>query len=155
MLTANSQVHGPNARMAEAIVGPKVNAVATTSALWPKPRPSSRLGIDEADQRRVHAHDAAGAEPLQRAGDQQARQRPGQRAAERCQREQDQSAEIDALVADDLAERAERQQRRHQRDLVDVDDPDHIGRADVKIGGNGGQRDIGDRGVERGHRHAR
>jgi hypothetical protein len=30
--------------------------------------------IDEADQRRIYGHDAAGAEPLQRPGDEQARQ---------------------------------------------------------------------------------
>ena len=44
MLTANSQVHGPIARMPEATVGPSVKAVATTSALYPKPRPSKRPG---------------------------------------------------------------------------------------------------------------
>ncbi|MGY4593782.1 hypothetical protein ACVWXL_001528 [Bradyrhizobium sp. GM22.5] len=44
MLTANSHGHGPSARIAEAIEGPKVKAVATTSALWPKPRPSIRPG---------------------------------------------------------------------------------------------------------------
>src|SRR6266404_735786 len=52
MLRANSQLHGPIARMPEATVGPSVNAVATTSALYPKPRPCerpvSRLGSDQA-----------------------------------------------------------------------------------------------------------
>jgi hypothetical protein len=55
-------------------------------------------------------------------------------------------------VADDLAERAEGQKRRYQRDLVNVDDPDHVGRADMKIRGDGGQRDVGDGRIERGHR---
>ena len=44
MLTANSQGHGPKARMLDAIVGPSVKAVPTTIALWPRPRPSMRLG---------------------------------------------------------------------------------------------------------------
>ncbi|MGY4458872.1 hypothetical protein ACVWYI_002832 [Bradyrhizobium sp. LB13.1] len=109
-------------------------------------------GIDEAHQRRVDAHDAAGAEPLQRARNQETVQRPRLRAEQRGDGEQDQAAEIDALVPDDLAERPERQQRRHQRDLIDVDHPDRLLWCDMQIGGNGGQRDVGDRGVERGHR---
>ena len=32
------------ARMPDAIVGPSVKAVPTTSALWPKPRPSMCVG---------------------------------------------------------------------------------------------------------------
>ena len=44
MLIANSHGHVPNDRIAEAIVGPNVNAVPTTSALWPKPRPSMWVG---------------------------------------------------------------------------------------------------------------
>ena len=55
-------------------------------------------------------------------------------------------------MADDFAERAERQQRRDQRDLIDIDDPDHVGRADMKVGGDGGQGDVGNRRVQRGHR---
>ena len=41
-------------------------------------------------------------------------------------------------MSDDLAERAKRQQCRDQRDLIDIDDPDDVGRADVKVGGDGG-----------------
>ena len=63
-------------------VGPRVKAVATTNALWPRPRPCRRLGIHEPHQRDIHGHDAAGAQPLQRACDQQGWQRPGQRAAQ-------------------------------------------------------------------------
>ena len=55
-------------------------------------------------------------------------------------------------MADDFAERAERQQRRHQRDLIDIDHPDHIGRADMEVGGNRRQRDVGDRRIQRGQR---
>ena len=108
--------------------------------------------VDEADQRRVHAHDAAGAQPLQRACRRQAGQRPCEGAAERGQGEQQQAAEIDPLMADDFAERAEWQQRRNQRDLIDVDHPDHVGRADMEVGGNRRQRDVGDRRIERGQR---
>ena len=62
------------------------------------------------------------------------------------------AAKIDSLVANDFAERAQRQQRGDQRDLVDVDHPDHIRRADAEIGSNRGKSDIGDGGVERSHR---
>jgi len=83
---------------------------------------------------------------------QQAFERPGAGAGERGRREQREPAEVNALVSHDLAERAERQHRREQRDLVDIDDPDDIGRAHMQVGGNRGQCDIGDRGVERRHR---
>ena len=108
--------------------------------------------VDEADQRRVYAHDAAGAQPLQRPRRRQAGQRPCEGAAKRGQREQQQAAEIDPPMADDFAERAERQQRRDQRDLVDIDHPDHVGRADMEVGGDGGQRNVRDRRIQRGHR---
>jgi hypothetical protein len=55
-------------------------------------------------------------------------------------------------MADDFAERAERQQRRDQCDLVDIDDPNHVGRTDMEVGGNGGQRDVGNRRIQRGQR---
>jgi hypothetical protein len=111
--------------MPDAIVGPSVKA---DHAAW----------IDETNQCGVDAHDAAGAEALQRPGDQQAVQRPRHGAAQRGQCEQQQAAEIDALVADDFAERAKRQQRCDQRDLIHVHHPDHVGRADMKVGGDGG-----------------
>ncbi len=44
MLIANSHGQVPIERIAEAIVGPSVNAVPTTSALWPKPRPNMWVG---------------------------------------------------------------------------------------------------------------
>jgi hypothetical protein len=54
-------------------------------------------------------------------------------------------------MADDLAQRAERQQRGDHGDLVDIDHPDHICWRGMQVGGDGGQRDIGDGGIERGH----
>jgi len=53
--------------------------------------------------------------------------------AERRNREQQETAEIDPFVTDDLAKRAERQQRCNQRDLIHIDDPDRLRRADMKI----------------------
>ena len=107
--------------------------------------------IDETDQRRIHGHQTAGAEALQHARDQKSGQRPGAGASERGNREQQQAAEINAPVADDLAERAERQQRCDQRDLIGVDHPDHIRRAHFQVGGDRRQRDIGNRSIKRGH----
>jgi hypothetical protein len=109
-------------------------------------------GVDKADQRSVHAHDAAGAQSLQRAGRGQAGQRPCQGAAKRGQREQHEASDVDALVTDDFAERPEREQRRNQCDLIDVDHPDRIGRADAKIGSDGGKGNVGDRRIQRSHR---
>jgi hypothetical protein len=137
--------------MPAATVGPAVVAVRHHKRVVAEAAAEQVARIDKADQRAVDAHHAAGAKPLQRARHQQALQRPRAGAGERCQREQRQAAEIDALVADDLAERAERQNCCHQCDLVDIDDPDDIRRADAQVGGDGGQRDIGNRGVERGH----
>ena len=108
--------------------------------------------VDEADQRRIDAHDAACAQPLQRPSRRQAWQRPRERAAKRGQREQQQAAKVDPAMSDDFAERAEWQQRRHQRDLVDIDDPDHLGRADLQVSGDGRQRDVRNRRIQRGHR---
>ena len=107
--------------------------------------------IDEANERGVHAHDPTGAETLQRPCHQQAVERPCERAAERSQGEQDQSAEIDALMADDLAQCAQRQQCRDQRYLVDVHNPDGLRGADMQFGRDRGQRDIGDCGIQRRH----
>src|ERR1700733_1823319 len=41
--------------------------------------------IDETNQRRIHTHDAAGAETLYYAGCEQCRQRPGAGTGQRCQ----------------------------------------------------------------------
>ena len=122
--------------------------VAEATALQPRRK-------HEADQRGIHGHHAAGAETLQRTRNQQARQRPGQRAAERGQSEQQEAAEIDALMADDLTERAERQHGGDDDDLIDIDDPNDLGRADMQIGRHRRQRDVGDHGVERAHRQRR
>ena len=109
-------------------------------------------GVDETDQRGVDAHDAGGAQSLQDTGDQQRLERPRQRAEHGRRGEQDQAPDIDALVADDLAERAERQQGGDHGDLVDIDHPDDVGRGRTQVGRDGGQGDIGDCGVQRGHR---
>ena len=151
MLTANSQGHGPSARMPEAMVGPSVKAVATTMRVVTEAAALQVPGIDETNQRRIHAHDAAGAEALQHARSQQAGQRPRAGAGERGQREQQKSREVDPAVTDDFAERRERQQRRHQRDLIDVHHPDDVGRPDMQVGRDGGKCHVGDRGIERGH----
>lgn len=54
-------------------------------------------------------------------------------------------------MADDLAQSGEWQQGCDHRDLIDVDDPDHVRGRRIEIGGNRGKRDIGNGGVERGH----
>ena len=79
-LTANSQGQGATARMADAMDGPRADAMEPTVAFSPTPgQPAAR--IDEADQRAVDAHDAGGAEALQHAGYDQRRQRGGQAQA--------------------------------------------------------------------------
>ena len=112
--------------------------------------PMRRIQI--ADQRGIHAHDRARAEPLQHARGGQQRQRRRQRARQRRQREQRNAADINPPMPDDVAERGERQQRRDHRELIRVDDPHRRRGRRVQVRGDGGQGGIGDRGVERGER---
>jgi hypothetical protein len=51
-------------------------------------------------------------------------------------------------VPDDFAKGCERQQRRHQGNLIDVHHPDDVGRADMQIGRDRGQSDVGDGSIE-------
>jgi hypothetical protein len=60
--------------------------------------------IDKAHQRGVDAHDAGRAKPLQDARDGEEQQRMRQRAEQRGEGEQHQPRQVDATVADDLAE---------------------------------------------------
>mgnify|MGYP006898509605 CR=1 FL=1 len=53
-------------------------------------------------------------------------------------------------MADDLAQSGEWQQGCDHRDLIDVDDPDHVRGRRIEIGGNRRKRDIGNGGGERG-----
>ena len=76
--------------------------------------------VDEADQRGVYAHGAAGAQSLQRPGDQKTGQRPCAGASERGQREQQKAGQIDALVSDDFAERAERDVQNARAQVDDI-----------------------------------
>ncbi len=108
--------------------------------------------INETNQRRIHTHDAAGAQTLQHARHQQAGQRPGAGAGQRRHGEQHETCEINPAVTDDFAKRCERQQRCHQGNLVDVHHPDDVGGADMQIGRDSGKSDVGDRGIERRHR---
>jgi len=149
---ANSQLHGPIARMPEAIVGPSVKAVATTIALRPKPRPCKPPRINGANQRGIHTHNTTGAEALQHARRQQAGQRPRTRAEQRCRREQHKTSEVDPVVTDDFAKRGERQKGCDHRNLVDIHYPDDFGWAGMKIGCYCWESDVRDRRVERGHR---
>ncbi len=112
------------------------------------------LRIGEADQRAVDAEDPGGAEALRDPRGDQLRHGVGERAAERARGEDRQADEVDAAIADPLAERGAREQRDHDRELIGVDDPDRLGRARVKFGGDDRQRNVGDRRVEHGHRDA-
>ena len=107
--------------------------------------------VGEAHQCRVDAHDAGGAKTLDDARDRQQRQRMRQRAEGGCEREQDEPGQIDAAIADDLAERRQRQQRDRDRELVAVDDPDREGRARIEVGCDRRQRHVGDGAVDDRH----
>ncbi len=74
--------------------------------------------------------------------------------AERGQREDHQPPLVDPAVAEDVAQRGQRQQRYRDRELIGVHHPDRIGRAGVQVAGDGGQRHVGDRAVQHGHRQA-
>nr|WP_257818452.1 hypothetical protein [Phenylobacterium sp. J367] len=58
-------------------------------------------------------------------------------------------------MAEALAQRAERQQRHHHPRLVGGDDQHGGGRRGAQSGAKGGQRDVGDAGVQHHQRHGR
>ena len=113
--------------------------------------PEHAMGIDRAHDGRVHAHDARGAKTLHDTGKCQRRKRIRQRAAQRCQREEHESAKINTPVADDVPKRRQWQQRDRDRELVAVDDPDGECGIGVQIARNHWQRNICDGAVH--HRH--
>jgi hypothetical protein len=111
-------------------------------------------GIDKAEQGRVDAHDPGAAKTLEDARGNECRQRPGERAGQGAEREHGQTRDEDGPVAAQLAERGERQQRDRHGELIGVDHPDGTRRVGAKLGGDGRQRDVGDRAVEHRHRKA-
>ena len=107
--------------------------------------------IGRTHERRVHAHDAGGADALEHArGNQQGQRSPG-RAAHRTKRKQHQPRDVDAFVADPIAKCCERQQKDGDRQLIRVDHPDRRCGRRAELMGDDRQRDVGDCSVE--HRH--
>ena len=150
-LIANSHCHGPTARIAAATRRPDRRRHRDDEGVEADAAAEQGPGIGEAHQRAVDREHAGGAEALPDPRDDQRRHVLRQRAGDRAEREDRQAPEIDAAIADALAERGERQQPHHHRELIGVDDPDRFGRAGVELGGDRRQRDVGDRSVE--HRH--
>ncbi len=116
--------------------------------------PQKLLRIDEAQQRGVHAHDARRAEALDHARTGQHRQSGGESAAQRCDGENRQPPQINAPVTGDVAQRRQRQQRDRDGELIAVHHPDRSCGIGVQVDGDGGQRHIGDGGVDDGQRDA-
>jgi hypothetical protein len=107
--------------------------------------------IGEAQQGAVDAHDAAAAQALQDAAENEHGQAVRERAAERRGGEDNDAGQKDAAVADAFAERGERQKGNHDRQLEAVDDPDRLVGRRGKFARHRRQRHIGDGAVE--HRH--
>ncbi len=107
----------------------------------------------EADQRDVDAHDGRAADALQDAGGDERGEGVGQAAHQRGGREKQGAGREHAPVPEDLARGRERQQHGDHGQLIGVDHPDHLGLVHAQAVGDGGQRGVGDRGVQRGHRH--
>ncbi|KAG1451066.1 hypothetical protein G6F57_016259 [Rhizopus arrhizus] len=108
-------------------------------------------GIDEAQQRPVHAHHAGRAQALQDPRHHQRGQRRRQATGKRRHDEHHQPYDVDAPVAQDLAERGRGQQSRHHGQLIAADDPDRPRVAGLQIARDGGQRGVGDGRVQAGH----
>ncbi len=150
-LIANSHCHGPTARIAAATVGPTAADDRDDEGVEADAAAEQSLRIGEAHQRAVDREHAGGADALPDPRHDQLRHVLRQRAGDRAESEDRQAPEIDAAIADLLAERGERQQPHHHRELIGVDDPDRFGRAGVELGGDRRQGDVGDRPIE--HRH--
>ena len=153
-LIANSHSQEPMARMPAATVGAMAAASETTSALIPNAAPEQTVRPGVAHQRAVHAHDAGGADALHDACGDERRQRLRQRAGERADDEDHETRDVDAAVAEPLAERGDGQQRDDGGELVGIDDPDRRCRRRVDAMRDGGERDIRDGRVEHRHRDA-
>ena len=110
--------------------------------------------VDDTDDRRIDTHHSRTAESLNHPHGDQHFQRAGKSAAYRREGEEDESADVDAAVADDIAQRRKTQQRNDDRQLIGIDHPDRIGRRDSQLVGDRRQRDIGDRTVQYRQRHA-
>ena len=151
-LTANSHGQCAIARISEATVGADREARAHDERVEPDAATEPFDGIDRTDQRDVGRHDGRGAEALDHARHDQARQRPGDRAEQRRDREQGDAGKMHAALPEALAERRERKQRRHQPELVGVDDPHgRVGRH-AEIDRDRRQRRVRDRRIERRER---
>ena len=85
-------------------------------------------GINDPDQRRIDARHGRSAESLHRARHRKLRERPRQHASQRGKRENDQAAEINLPITDQIAQRRKRQQRDDDRQLVGIDDPNRRSR---------------------------
>ena len=127
--TARSQPRGSP----DATVGPTAEEIATTIGVDADAAAELLARIDDAHERGVDAHDAGRAETLDDARDRQRRQRVRQRAGQRGDGEQREPGQVDAAIADAVAERGKRQQRDGDRELIGVDDPDRVGRAGIEV----------------------
>ena len=120
----------------------------------PHAAPELRLGVDDADERRIDRRDGRCAESLHDAGQHEGLQRSGEGTADRGDGEQGQSADVDPAVADPFAKGRKGEQRDHDRKLVGIDDPDRVGRRDPEFAGDRRQGDIGNRRVDNRERDA-
>ena len=127
---------------------PNREADADSQCVEPEAATEVARRINEADERDVDGHDCGSTQPLQHPGGHEARQRPRERAGERGEGEQGEAHDEDAALPDDLAQRRQRQQSGYHCKLVGVDDPDRGTRRDAEVGGDGGQRRVGDGGVD-------
>jgi hypothetical protein len=137
--------------MAAATDGPATEEVATTSELIGHALAQLRRRVREAHQRRVHAHDAGRAQPLEGARGNQRAQRIGEGGRQRRQREHRHAHQVHAPVAHQVAQRGQRQQHDQRGDLVGVDHPDRLRRAGLQLARDARQRQVDDGAVE--HRH--
>jgi len=103
---------------------------------------------DRRDDRQGGGHDECGPDAHDRAGADDQVDRVDERAEQRADAEQQQSALQGALAAEPVADRASRQQQASEDDRIGVDDP-------LQVGGGGAERllDRRDRDVQPRHGH--
>ena len=107
--------------------------------------------IDEAEQGRVHAHDARAAEALQQARHHQHGERLRTGAQHRGRHEQRDAGEEHPPVAVEVAQRGKRQEGDGDNQLIGVDNPDGRRRRDVELVGKRRQCHVGYGDIQYGH----
>ena len=117
------------------------------------PPPQHLRRIGRANQRGIHAHDACGTDSLEHASEDQSGEAMRESARDGPDREQREPRDINAPIAETIAQGSQRKQQDRDRQLVGVDYPHRRRRGRAEVLRDRRQRHVRDRPVE--HRHGK